>query len=422
MRHAFPATLALLLSLSVGGAAELPPWPPRGAPIRVPVTRDTWVSSCSGETQGNNGGANTLKTKAYQEFFLVDIDPAPLKGRVITGAVLHLHCSSKDIQKRLSVSSLASEWVEGTGTGYAKQPGSSCFEEAELGKRPWAYPGSDMTAVMMGEGNTLWATWDSTPPDAEGWQTVAVEPRVIAARVAGLSHGFVVFDDTGSEWTRNGESVRRHIFPNRFVHSRDSGAKTAPYFTLYLGGDDKQPPAAPTYPRQEQATLRAGEAIVSWVTPADSLGFKVGFLKGGSVDQWVDWEDEARQATPIPRYLIPLAAPGQRVEMHLRDLGIKGGETLTLGIAAVDTAGNVGSATTMLVKLSATPPTIEISGSPASKFSEPGPLPKLGGTEVAVVDPLDKVNPASGALIPSHDAAYLAANHLWSAKDKLVRL
>jgi len=217
MRRILAAFALGLASLSL--AAE--GWPPAGKPVRVPVVRDTWVSSCSGETQGNNGGANTLKTKAYQEFFILDIDPAPLKGRVVTGAILHLHCTSKDIQKRLAVSSLASEWVEGTGTGYAKQPGSSCFEEAELGKRPWAYPGSDMTAVMMAEGNTAWATWDATPPDADGWQTVAVAPRVVAARIAGVSHGFVVFDDTGSEWTRRGESFQKHIFPNRFVGRQD---------------------------------------------------------------------------------------------------------------------------------------------------------------------------------------------------------
>ncbi|HPD15382.1 MAG TPA: DUF4091 domain-containing protein [Planctomycetota bacterium] len=400
------AVLCLAASLALAADA----WPPKGTPLRVPVTRDLWVSSCPGETQGNNGGADKLKTKAYQEFFLLDIDPAPLKGRVITGAVLHLHCASKDIQKRLAVSSLASEWVEGTGTGYAKQPGSSCFEEAELSKRPWAYPGSDLTAVMMGEGNTLWATWDATPPDAEGWQTVAVEPRVVAARVAGLSHGFVVFDDTGSEWTRNGEQVKRFIFPNRFVHSRESGAKTAPYFTIYLGDEDKRPPAAPTDIRQDEAVLPAGEAIVSWVSPPDALGFNVKLLRGSN------------PAMAVPRYLIPMAAPGQRVEMHIGDLGFEGGETLSVGVAAVDAAGNTSQPAPAAVKLSATPPTVPIGGEPAAKFTEAVPLPKLGGAEVAVIDPLDKVKPDSGELIPSHDAAYLAANHLWSAKDKLVRL
>lgn len=414
MRLSIATFLAVLFSGTAGRAAEPASWPPKGTPLRVAVTRDLWVSSCPGETQGNNGGAATLKTKAYQEFFLVDIDPAPLKGRVITGAVLHLHCASKDIQKRLSVSSLAAEWVEGTGSRYAKVPGASCFEEAELGRRPWAYPGSDLTAVMMGEGNTLWATWDATPPDAEGWQTVAVEPRVVAARVAGLSYGFVVFDDTGSEWTRNGERFTRRTFPNRFVHSRESGAKTAPYFTIYLGEEDKQPPPAPTELRQEQATLPAGEAIVSWACPAGALGFNARVAQGAAFE----WD----KAAPVPRYLIPMGVHGQRVEMHLRDLGLKGGETLTLAVAAVDAAGNAGPVATAAIKLSAVPPTASLPGAPAARFTEAGPLPKLGGAEVAIVDPLDKLKPDSGELIPPRDAAYLAANHLWSAKDKRVRL
>ncbi|NQT88135.1 hypothetical protein HQ560_15315, partial [bacterium] len=224
--------LAALLLATSAHAAD---WPPQGEAVRVPVSRDTWVSSVRGETRANLGGASRLKTKGYQEFSLVDIDPAPLKGRVVTGAVLHVHCASKDIQKRIAVSSLASEWVEGKATGYKEVPGASCFEEAEMGKRPWADPGSDLTAVMMGEGGTTWATWDATAPDKDGWQTVTVDPRVIAARIAGISHGFVVFDDTGSEWTRQGERFTFRHFPNRFVHSRESGAKTAPYFTVYLG-------------------------------------------------------------------------------------------------------------------------------------------------------------------------------------------
>ena len=420
MRRASAALIAIsLLALFASAAEPLAPWPPRGAPLRVPVTRDTWVSSCSGETQGNNGGANTLKTKAYQEFALLDFDPAPLKGRTVTGALLHLHCASKDIQKRLTVSSLASEWVEGTGSGYAKQPGTSCFEEAELGKRPWAYPGSDITAVAMGEGNTLWATWDATPPDAEGWQTVAVDPKVIAARIAGISHGFVVFDDTGSEWTRNGESFTMHIFPNRFVHSRDSGEKTAPYFTLYFGDDDKQPPDAPSDIRVEHALLPAGEAVVSWATPGDrgaagTFGFDARVFEGAKGD----WDE----ATPVPRYLIPLANTNQQVEMHLRDLPLKPGASVTIGVRAIDAAGNVGPVATGSITLSGTPKTIALAGAPAPKFTEAAPLPKLGNAEVFVIDPLDKVNPVSGETIPSHDATYLAANHLWSAKNKLVRL
>ena len=160
MRIALAATLCALSSLASAGEAG---WPPQGTAVRLPVSRDTWVSCCRGETEANLGWANRLKTKAYQEFSLVDLDPARLEGRVVTGAVLHLHCASKDVQKRLSVSSLASEWVEGTSPRYGAQAGSSTFLMAEHGKRPWAYPGSDLTAVMMGEGHTLWKRPLSAP-------------------------------------------------------------------------------------------------------------------------------------------------------------------------------------------------------------------------------------------------------------------
>jgi len=423
MRGILSAVVLAIVSVSVGSAGEgagNQTWPPRGAPVRVPVSRDTWVSSVRGEAEANLGGATRLKTKAYQEFSIVDLDPTPLQGRVVTGATLHLHCASKDIQKRLAVSTLASEWVEGTSQRYSTQPGSSCFSEAETGKRPWAYPGSDMTAVMMGEGNTIWATWDATPPDKDGWQTVAVEPRVVAARVAGISRGFVVFDDTGSEWTRSGEYFRRRIFPNRFVHSRESGKKTAPYFTIYLGEQDKQPPAAPSGIRTQKAALPAGEAIVSWTTPADrgpagTIGFFVRAAEGAAFD----WN----RAKPLPHYLIPMAkAPGERVEMRLRDMPFEAGAALTIGIRAVDGAGNVGPAATSTVKLSATPRTVAIGGRPAPKFAEAAPLPRIGGAEVFVIDPLDTVHPVSGQTIPSRPQSYLAANHLWSAKEKRVRL
>jgi hypothetical protein len=49
-------------------------------------------------------------------------------------------------------------------------------------------------------------------------------------------------------------------------------------------------------------------------------------------------------------------------------------------------------------------------------------LPRLAGAEVAVLDELDKVHPVSGVMIPQQPEGYLAANHLWSAKEKQVRL
>ena len=89
---------------------------------------------------------------------------------------------------------------------------------------PWTVPGSDLCAVMLGQGGTTWRMADAFPPDADGWQKVAVDPSVVAARVAGVSYGFLLFDDTGSEWKRDGDKFTPIHMPNRFVHSREAGA------------------------------------------------------------------------------------------------------------------------------------------------------------------------------------------------------
>ena len=62
-----------------------------GREIRLPITRDTWVSDFSAERQGNLGAENRLKLKGIQELSLIDFDPAPLRGWTIRTATLHLH-------------------------------------------------------------------------------------------------------------------------------------------------------------------------------------------------------------------------------------------------------------------------------------------------------------------------------------------
>ena len=210
--------------------------------VRLPVTRDTWVSSVKGERNTNLGGAKRLKTKGIQEFSLVDFDPQTLRGRVITGATLHLHCRSKTPQRRVTVSTLASDWVEGTATRYRKQIGSASFNWAAQNQKPWAWPGSDITAVINGQGNTIWRFADAGPPDQEGWQKITVDPAVAEARVAGLSYGFTVFDDVGNEYQHDGENIVFHLMPNRFVSSREADTRQTPYFTIHLGEKDLSPP------------------------------------------------------------------------------------------------------------------------------------------------------------------------------------
>ena len=139
-------------------SAPQPVWPPPGEKVMLPVTRDTWISSSDGEKTGSNGGAKKLKLKGQLEYVLMDIDPSVLKGKIIAGALLHVRSASskKAPLARVGVSSVASQWIEGTSKRYRPQIGSSCFDQAEYKRRDWAYPDSTLMDVVFGRGHTIW--------------------------------------------------------------------------------------------------------------------------------------------------------------------------------------------------------------------------------------------------------------------------
>jgi len=385
--------------------------PAPGEEVRLPATRDAWFSDVGPEADGSNGAAPRLKLKSYQEMSLIDVEPAAMKGRVVVGATLHLKSTGPPILRKVTVGTFGAEWSEGTATGYQPLAGASTFRSRNHPGVPWTIPGGDLSEVILGQGGTTWRNADATPPDVQGWQRVAVGPVVVAARVAGVSHGFLLFDDTGSEWTRKGNRFTAEHMPNRFLYSRDQNASSAPYLTVELGPEDRSPPPTPTAPASDDSGRPAGEALVTWETPPDvGPAGTVGFFVR------VDGRD-------VPRYLIPMAGrAGERVRMHLRDLGLAPGSRVGLEVRAVDGAGNIGPGARFDVRvsgLSAKP----LPGSvPAVVGSGKAPAPRLGGASIAVVDELDKRDPTSGALVPDGGAGYLAANHLWDAGARRITL
>ena len=243
---------AVSIGLTLGISSPLPtssgqtsPGRAARAQVRLEVTRDAWISEVGREADGNNGGAPRLKLKSIQEMSLLDIDPRPLLGRTIRSAVLHLKKAGDETLKRVTVSSVGAEWTEGTGTGYAIQPGGVTFRHRRHPDLPWSLGGGDICHVVLGNGGTIWGMAEASKPDRDDWQHVAVDARVIAARLAGISHGFLAFDDTGSEWTRNGETFTFRIFPNRFVYSREQNRASAPYFTIEPGPEDRRRAGSP---------------------------------------------------------------------------------------------------------------------------------------------------------------------------------
>lgn len=385
------------------GSGNPDPWPPPGTAQRFDAVRDTWLSSVGDERFGNNGGAGRLKVKGQQEYSLVDFDLNSLRGRLVTAARIHLRSASpKDAPlARVGVSSVATAWEEGTGSGYKRQSGSACFHQAKLEIEDWAYPGSNMLDAVFGGGNTLWNFADCTPPDADGWQTCAVDPDVVAARAAGLSHGFCLFDDTGSEWSLRQGRFNYHWFPNRWLYSRDN-AGSASRLEVWVGGKDETAPEPVASVAVDTAGLPAGQALLTWTTPVDhgggrTLGFHITANAGAGF-------------VPVPRYLIPMAGgAGATVRMHLRDLGLGPGQNVILRIAPVDNAGNVGQATEHGFVVSNAPMTVAIPDADPKPSKPQANAIKAGGLTIRIADLLDKIDPTNGKPIPEKAAGVSAA-------------
>jgi hypothetical protein len=244
-------TFGLLAALM---AASLP----AAEALRVETSRDLWISSYPSEQEGNNGGSPKLKLKGTQEFFLIDFDATKLRGKRVVRATLHLHLEAAPVLGRTTVSTVSQEWVEGKGTGYAKVPGATSFRWARTGEERWRGDGQNVTSVILGLSGSTWGFGDPTPPDANRWQVIPIEPAVVQARVDGRSHGFFVMDDVGSEYQRDGDQFTYHSFPNRYVASREGKKGTAPFFTLWLEDGPAPAPttkADPVLPEAKAATL-----------------------------------------------------------------------------------------------------------------------------------------------------------------------
>ena len=234
---------------------------------------------------------------------------------------------------------------------------------------------------------------------------------VVAARVAGLSHGFLVFDDTGSEWTYDGTQYQHRLFPNRFLYSREAGKDKAPYFTIELGPEDRDPPHSIKLGNTETGGYNFWAPSDTGPGQAQVLGFRV-----------------KANGQELPTWNTPKSArPGDVVEGSLAEAGFEPGTQVQVEVAGVDGAANTGPWTKIDVKI---PREREIEqaqlpSSPVEPFQEtaaPRPV-KLGDSgQVFVVDELDTFTALGQAGTGPRPKFYNQANHLWQARNRRVQI
>lgn len=445
----------------------------RSEQVRLPVSRDTWVSTVGSEGIGNNGGSARLKLKSIQEFSIVDLDVTALRGKRIKEAKLFLKVAGEEKIGRVSISTITTQWNEGTGQSYEVQPKSSSFLFQSYPNQKWA--DGDLTSVCLGQGGSFWRSLvprlngkpvnekenrtsnpGSNPTDQ--WIELDVPPIFMEARIAGTSFGFVLMDDLGSEWRREDEKFDFRLFPNRYVYSKDSNRANAPYWIVEVAeapSSQSIPPVKDLAILDQQSVVRERNERPRVKHDTSTAGMLNGEYDQRMVMQWeldeghddiVGFEVQC-DGKSIPSYFIPhciipnhlepfVVRRAPRLEMVLDpffpawDLN----QSHEIQVIALDGLGNKSSPASVRYvpptqKAKRPPVPIDLTALAIAKAEATEEQSSLwneavswGSKRIAIVDPLDKFVSTSGEPIPAMRVGYLKQNAIWDAGTKRIKL
>lgn len=395
---------------------------------RIPVTRDTWLSGVGAEANGSNGGAPRLKLKSIQELSIIDLDIEKLNGREILEAQLFLKVASDEPIERVTASTITVDWVEGEATGYQVVDGVSTFSHRVHPTQRWNGP--DVTSVCIGNGGSFYSSNDALPASEAlptpgvGWVQIAIPEKILRARCMGLSYGIVLMDDTGSTWTRDGETFKYKLFPNRYVYSRNSNSSSAPYLMVRLGSKkinatEGASIQVPTDLRWNTADNESPWRRLQWRMQLKDLDDLLGFR--------VEFNGEPLPATQIPAWSQHREGVFVlNLEAWLKDRN--SASPAKVSIVALDRLGRATSPATIEIR-PGTPQPIRLAPSrmqqavrPVTQVTDWSSCLDSMGSKWTILDPLDSWLPTSQKIIPAQNAKYLAQNHLWNSAERRITL
>lgn len=335
---------------------------------RLNAVADIWVSD--GFWEGVNekisgmGKSRHFKIKSIQEFACVRFDVAPAVGREVKKATLYLRRDGSDKLRYIRTSTINQDWTEGdTADDYG--PGSGgCFSFADFAtKKPWAWEGSEITDVVMSNGNSLDA-WAECQKMHNGWVKVDIDPKLIYAMIAGDTDGLCVMD---------GGTL---LFTNNFIHSVQSKGYE-PFLLVELGEPITTAPAAPKVTVEtapERSRLSGGAIKITIATDPAAFSYRV----------QLDGKDVARWRVHHP-------AKGAPTVFYLDELPSE--KDLKVQVAAVGASGKASSFTTAGGTVSAALKNDRTLG----KFTPPGagaaPPEVAGKMRVWPAPPMVKIAP-----------------------------
>lgn len=383
----------------------------RAEEVKVPCSRDVWVSAVGSERDHSMGRTPRLKLKTIQEMAILDFDLSALKGRGVRGGWLYFHVADsprevarmglpfprRHLLRRIGLSTVSSDWEEGAAAReytIDEAGAGATFGEASHGRRAWAWPGSDLSAVIFGSGNSLQCHGELE--ELEGlWARVPVPAELIRSLLCRDGFGLCVMDEIG------------YGLANNFIDSREANGRE-PYLLVQLAGTDDVPPAAPSVsvqPAPQAAHMASGAAVIDIAGPAEAFCYFV-----------------TVNGRPVPRWRVP-HPDGGKARVLLDDR--QAGEALSVEAVACDAAGNRSAAARGAGKASAAlapPPKLP----PAWEPKAGEPPPRSGRMRAWALPEVCKLDPAGGALLEAQalgaDAlACRRANSAWNGATNSVR-
>jgi len=373
----------------------------------------------------NFGGASRTRIKGYQDVTALKFDLSAFKGRSVKAAELHLARADAIAVFALVVSTINTDWHEGTQGGNDARPGESCWRwrsrpTDDLFPGPedeWTFSHSDFSTAAFGNFGSLVCyaykakeTFDTYTSNGHTWIRMKLDPDVVHALIVD-QFGLAVTDPRG------------YGHNNPRIYTKDQNQALSPRLLIeFNDARDIQPPDT-----VDSLTAEAGpndsEIIVSFQAPNDpdaekALGYNI----------WISDTDDILSAKAIERWRIPRPAPPGTTQRVLIE-GLNPGDLHYCFIQAYDAAGNGSPVTKTQCQLP--PPQREPEFLDAG-FDMPGPE-TLSVREVPgvlrywVCPETTKVNPKTGNRLEdgyegtgSND--YKKSNAIWNSEGNTISL
>ena len=378
------AARVLALCVSITSADQAP------ATVRCECVADAAICSRPARQRSNYGGADALRVSgaaylAIMKFDLSGLGPAPARS-----ARLRFRMDLGRLE-RVGVSTIATDWTEGTGRqGFPDRTGcrfARAGKDPRFGRgRPWAGPGGDLTDVIFGNGSSRFA--HDLPVTADGdYQVVVVPGELIDALRWGGQHGLCIMDETGGD---RGQT---------WIRSRES--EDGPILIV----EDAAPPgeaATPLPVTDLRADAHPGGrgAVFTWKASG-------GFAYRAIV------ESPARR--PVPGWRVPRPGPaGQSVRMWVPSWPL--GRRASLTVTTIDRLGRASAP----AKLTVTLPQPAKRRLPILPGDRPGSSTLDAGGRVWILPGDLQIDPLAGLAVGSRRTAG-HPNPVWDrAADRVV--